>query len=64
MKGVKMALCGVECVNLLTNTVKILGIGFPYNKNLESENSFLDHITKLQIVVNLWKYKICHLLVK
>ena len=47
MKGVKVALCGVECVNLLTNAIKILGIYFSYNKKLESENIFLDHITKL-----------------
>ena len=26
MKGVKVALCGVECVNLLTSVIKILGI--------------------------------------
>ena len=64
MKGVKMVLCGVVCVNLLTNAVKILGIGFPYNKNLENENNFLDHITKLQEVMDIWKCKICYLLVK
>ena len=32
MKGVKVAFCGVECVNLLTNAIKILGIYFSYNK--------------------------------
>ena len=37
MKGVKVALCGVECVNLLTNTIKLLGIYFSYNKKLEIE---------------------------
>ena len=25
MKGVKVTLCGAECVNLLTNAIKILG---------------------------------------
>ena len=64
MQGVKITLCGVECVNLLTNAIKILGIGFLYNKKLENENNFLDHITKLQKVMNIWKCKICHLLVK
>ena len=48
MKGVKVALCGVECVNLLTNTIKILRIYFSYNKKLENEKNFLDQITKLQ----------------
>ena len=32
-----MALCGVECVNLRTNAVKILGIYLSYNKKLENE---------------------------
>ena len=36
MKGVKVALCGVECVNLLTNAIKILAIYFSYNKKLEN----------------------------
>ena len=48
MKGVEVALCGVECVNLQTNTIKILGIHFSYNKKIENEKNFLDHITKLQ----------------
>ena len=34
LKGVQMALCGVWCVNLKTNTIKILGIHFSYNRGL------------------------------
>ena len=64
MKGVKVALCGVECVNLLTNAIKILGIYFSYNKKLENENNFLDHITKLQKVINIWKMRNLSLLGK
>ena len=33
MKEVEVALCGVECVNLLTNAIEILGIYFSYNKS-------------------------------
>ena len=55
MKGVKVTFSGVECVNLLTNAIKILGIYFSYNMKLENENNFLDHITKLQKVINIWK---------
>ena len=32
LKGVQMALCGMECVNLKNNTIKILGIHFSYNR--------------------------------
>lgn len=37
MKGAIVALRGVECVNLRTNAVKILGIYLSYNKKLENE---------------------------
>ena len=57
MKGLKVALCDVECVNLLINAIKILGMYFSYNKRLENENNFLDYITKLQKVINIWKMR-------
>ena len=38
MKGVIEALCGVKCVNLLTNAIKMLGVFFSTN--------FLDDTTK------------------
>ena len=63
MKGVKVALCGVECVNLLTNTIKILGIYFSCNKKLDEMN-FLDQITKLLKVINIWKMRKLSLLGK
>ena len=47
MKGVRVALCGVEYVSLLTNPIKSLGIYFSYNEKLESGKNFLDYITKL-----------------
>ena len=55
MKGVKVTLCGAECVNLLTNAIKILGTYFSNNKKLGNENDFLDHISKLQKVINIWE---------
>ena len=64
IKGVKLALCDVECVNLLTNTIKILDIYFSYKKKLENEKNFLDHITKLQKVINLRKMRNLSLLGK
>ena len=64
MKGVKVALCGVECVNLLTTAIQILGIYFSYNKKLENEKKILDHITKLQKFINIWKMRNLSLLGK
>ena len=64
MKGVEMALCGVECINLITNTIKILGLHFSYNKKLENKKNFPDHITKFQKVINILKMRNLSLLGK
>ena len=37
LKGVEVAVCGTKCVNLKVNTIKILGIHFSYNNNLNME---------------------------
>ena len=40
LNGVQVALCGMKCVNLNNETVKILGVHFSYNKNLEQDKNF------------------------
>ena len=50
-----MALCGIKCVNLNNETVKILGVHFSYNKNLEQDKNFCDHIFKIENILKLWR---------
>ena len=38
-KGAKMALCGMECINLTDDLINILRIDFSYNKKLEQEKN-------------------------
>ena len=57
LKGIKPALCGMECVNLNNDVIKILRIYYSYDKKLESEKSFLNHIIKLQNVFNIWRMR-------
>ena len=38
----------MECIDSTEDTIKILGIYFPYNKKLEQEKNFLCHIVKIQ----------------
>ena len=33
---VKLALCGMQCMDLMFNTIKILGVYYPHDKNLEN----------------------------
>ena len=37
LKGVKMAVCGIKCIDLTTETIKILGVHFSYNKKLKTK---------------------------
>ena len=57
--GVKkgVALCGMDCIDLTENIIKILDIYFSYNKNLEQEKNFLNHIVKIQNILKLWKLR-------
>ena len=46
LNGVQVALCGMKCVNLNNKSVKILGVDFSYNKNLEQDKNFLNIFSK------------------
>ena len=55
LKGVKVALCGMRCVNLHEDTIKILGIHYSYNKQLENDENFKKYIAKIENVLKLWR---------
>ena len=52
-----MALCGMECIHLTDDIIKILGIYFSYNEKLERERNLLNHIVKIQNILKLWKLR-------
>ena len=54
LKGVKKAVCGLKCVDLLKDTIKILGIHFSYNKSAQVQNNFLTTVKKIQQVLQIW----------
>ena len=55
LKGVTVALGGMECVNLEKDTIKILGIHYSYNQALENDQNFTDQIVKIENVLKLWR---------
>ena len=57
LKRVQMALCGMECVNLKTNTIKILGIHFSYNRSLENDKNCSIHIIKIERLLELCRMR-------
>ena len=54
LKGVKVAVCGIKCVNLKANIIKILGIHFSYNNKLNMEKNFLTATSNIQSVLKIW----------
>ena len=48
LKGVQMGLCGMECVNLKNDTIKIVGIHFSYNRSLENDENYRRYIIKIE----------------
>ena len=49
LKEVAMKLCEMECIDLIRNSVKILGIHFSYNKKIENTENFIKLIKKLRM---------------
>ena len=52
-----MAVCGIKCVNVKVNTVKILGINFSYNNKLNMEKNFLTAISNIQNALKIWRMR-------
>ena len=57
LKGVNVALCGMKCLKLTKETVKILDVRFSYNKKLEHGMNFQNHIVKIESVLRLWRMR-------
>ena len=52
-----MALCGLKCINLMNETVEILGCHFSYNKKIQPENNFKKHISKIENALKVWRIR-------
>ena len=57
LKGVSVALCGMEFIDLTTKTIKILGIHFSYNNNVKNNENFMKHIRKIEQVLKLGRMR-------
>ena len=52
-----MVFCGMECVNLESNAIKILGIHFSYNRRLENDKNYRRYIIKIEKLLRLWRMR-------
>ena len=53
LKGVKVAVCGIQCEDLVLDTIKILGTHFSYDEKLKEERNFCLIIANIQLVLKL-----------
>ena len=49
LKGVQVAVCGMRCIDLRNEAIKILGIYFSYNQKLKDEKNFVNIISRCNI---------------
>ena len=54
-RAASVELCGMKCIGLTKNSVKILGIHFSYNLKIENEENFINRIKKFKNVLKIWK---------
>ena len=60
LKGVKLALCGMECIDLMFNAIKILGVcNSRYIKNFKNQENFINLVLKIEKLLRLWKIIYC-----
>ena len=52
-----MAVCGIRCIDLNIDTLKILGTHFSYNEKLKEEKNFHKIVTDMQRVLKIWKIR-------
>ena len=52
-----MAVCGIQCLNLVLDAIKNFGTHFSYNEKLKEERYFCLIIGNIQRVLKLWKLR-------
>ena len=55
LEGVQVAVCGMHCIDLNTDRLKILGTHFSYNKKLKDKTNLYNIVTDLQLVMKICK---------
>ena len=57
LKGVQVAVCGIRCIDLNIDTLKVLDIHFSYKEKLNEKNTFSYIVPDIQRVLKIWKMR-------
>ena len=52
-----MAVCGMKCIHLRNEAIKILGVYFSDNKKIKDDTNFYNIVSNIQGVLNLWRMR-------
>ena len=55
LKSVMVAVCGMKCVDLCKDTIRITVVHFWHNRTKQDEKKFLETISKIQTVLKIWR---------
>ena len=57
LKGVQLAVCGMKCIDLCNEAMKILGTYLSYNNTIKEEPNFPKVVSGVYIVLKLWRFR-------
>ena len=57
LKSVQLAACGMKCIGLRNEPIKVLGTYFSYNNRIKEESNFLKVASNVQTVLKLWRFQ-------
>ena len=53
LKGVKVAICGIKCIDLTKEAIKVSGVSVCYDKNLQLESNFRKTILNIERILKM-----------
>jgi len=56
-RGEYIALCGMKCVDLTTDSIRILGVHFSYNDEISKAKNYLNIIESIENVISVWRMR-------
>ena len=57
VKSVKVALCGMKCLDLTKECIKVLGVHISDNRKLQDDKNFCDTVKYISNVIKLWRMR-------
>ena len=56
-RGDEIALCGMKCVDLENDSIKILGVHYSYNDEIVKSKNYLEVIESIENVISVWRMR-------